>query len=742
MAPAQSDLKGKGKEILPSPPQGLRRNAAGVQLLSPTLHRQLFPGQRLQTPPNQLIQLSKEHLAANGLDAADAARLEEINFDMPPLRGSNIREHFHAIGKQEAEPYLSMAHDFASVDLPPMPESWCTEWSGWTKYHSDGRIEAVDDLGDEEVVSFDVEVLYKLSPYPVIATAATPNAWYSWLCPTIFGKPPEEPLPAKPKWDKALDDRLPHTLVPMFKHQKPSMVIGHNVGYDRARIKDEYTLKPTATRFLDTLSLHVATRGITSVQRPTWIKHRKDKKQRAAEEQGIKEATIQLLRDLNPEYAEILDEMEIQAEREPTSNDDPDSASLGSTWEDVTSVNSLKDVAALHCGYAVDKTVRERFGDDDIKHASQLLSELEELIQYCADDVKVTHDVFKKVFPLFIESCPHPASFAGALSMGSAILPVDQQWNEYIKAAEETYRKMEKEVAKSLRSLAEKLRLEGPRDDDPWTSQLDWTEKKARWPDTGPDAPAAAVDAVSNARAIVNPDRTPELQTHDAPERPVSPAESLPIMKVEPAEPKIDWSERFAPPKLAAGKGIDQRDIPHLLRMTFKGFPVVYRENGGWCFQVPVGETGQFEKAHGAPVSGDDNSALFSLTTTGKKSKQRLTGPGIKPLIKNGLTSPYLELLESASQGDLGTILEAVPALVENLRTLPEDDHDVEQLSRGAISGESRQVLKAILMRQHRPNGVRQRRDHHHLPLLSIRKRVLSVHGPLGIVILPNRHRT
>jgi len=75
---------------------------------------------------------------------------------------------------------------------------------------------------------------------------------------------------------------------------KEKLVIGHNVSYDRARIKEQYFLKvqsfyfnPTnngvwrlksifhfyhytqasKTRFMDTMSLHIAVSGITSYQR-------------------------------------------------------------------------------------------------------------------------------------------------------------------------------------------------------------------------------------------------------------------------------------------------------------------------------------------------------------------------------------------------------------------------------------------------------------------------------------------
>ena len=109
---------------------------------------------------------------------------------MPPLQGRDLREHFYQVGTHMADPYYSMAEELLHAELPPMPEQWELSQPGWTKYYLDGTYHPVKDLGDEKVVSFDVETLWKLSQYPVMATAVTPNGWYSWLSPTIFDTPP------------------------------------------------------------------------------------------------------------------------------------------------------------------------------------------------------------------------------------------------------------------------------------------------------------------------------------------------------------------------------------------------------------------------------------------------------------------------------------------------------------------------------------------------------------------------
>ena len=53
-------------------------------------------------------------------------------------------------------------------------------------------------------------------------------------------------------------------------------------------------------------------------------------------------------------------------------------------------------------------------------------------MQYCAEDVFYTHEVLQTVLPLFLNRCPHPVTLAGMLEMGSAYLPVNDSWEEFI----------------------------------------------------------------------------------------------------------------------------------------------------------------------------------------------------------------------------------------------------------------------------------------------------------------------
>jgi DNA polymerase gamma 1 len=608
---------------------GLRRNAVGVQLLSPSLHAQLFPGPPLPKSPASLLKISEDHLEKHGLKPEGAAVLDELSFDMPPLEGSNIRDHFHALGSQTAEPYLSMAHEFANAELPPKPTAWEMERSGWTKYSLDGSMEAVDDLGEESIVSFDVETLYKLSPYPVMATAVTPNGWYSWLSPSLFETAPTETPIAQLPWETVTPPHYPRHLIPLFPpgSELPRLVIGHNVGYDRARVLEEYDLTRTSTRWLDTLSFHVATRGITSVQRPAWLKHRKIKKEKLDQESQA----IEYLR----EQAELQGDIKML---DSLADSAADVEAMQKRWEDVTAMNSLAEVASLHCGYPVDKSIRSRFADESITHASQLRPELHDLLSYCGSDVKITHDVYTKVLPLFVDSCPHPASFAGVLAMGSSFLPVNESWQEYLEAAETKYREMDQGVKTALRILAEKVRKAGKQEGDAWSEQLDWKEKNARWPD--------------------NFDPTGESSTPN----------NEPIAAVEPTTTSTTPSEtNTGMPAWLAPFAADHKEllsnrslrniVPLLLRMTYKSHPVAYLSEHMWCFYVPHSQISSYVDAHGPPVelsSRDiklepllEDHAFFRLGGPNDAKRSKLVGASMKGLVTKGVlrSEGYQDLL-------------------------------------------------------------------------------------------------
>ena len=87
--------------------------------------------------------------------------------------------------------------------------------------------------------------------YPVMAAALSDEAWYTWISPNLF-----DPKPAGA-------DLTPSDMIPVETGgDSHRLIIGHNVSYDRARCSEQYRRAPASkTRFLDTMSMHIAVSG-------------------------------------------------------------------------------------------------------------------------------------------------------------------------------------------------------------------------------------------------------------------------------------------------------------------------------------------------------------------------------------------------------------------------------------------------------------------------------------------------
>ncbi|POR38703.1 DNA polymerase gamma, mitochondrial [Tolypocladium paradoxum] len=493
-----------------------RFNEIGVQQLSSHVFNQIFPD-GCKPPPQELVQLSKDHLRRHDLLGKNTDDSEPIAFDLPQLQGRTLDEHFYKLGADCAQPYLTYAKQFVRANVPPKPRKWIRR-SGWTKYYPDGRTEQVD-APDENMLCFDTEAMWKESPFSVMACAASPTAWYAWLSPWLLGE--------------TTNDRQ---LIPLGNPTKDRIIVGHNVGYDRARILEEYDIKQSRNAYIDTMSLHVAINGMCSQQRPTWMKHKKNRE--------LRERVATQTPD--HELAQLLSNRNMQEEEE--------------LWVERSSVNSLRDVAKFHLDVSIDKAVRDDFGELD---REGVLAKLDVLMDYCAADVSITHRVYQIAFPNFLDVCPHPVSFAALRHLSSVILPVNKSWDAYIANAEATYHKLSDAVRERLIGLAEKA-LEIKDDpekwkNDPWMKQLDWSGQEIRM--------------VKGKRK-------------NDPPRPAA-RQKKPGM---PQWYKDLFSKNDAPISIT----VRTRIAPLLLKMSWEGNPLFWSDKYGWVFRVPKAETASY----------------------------------------------------------------------------------------------------------------------------------------------------
>lgn len=533
-----------------------RVNPIGIQMLSSDLHRQVF-GESSTTTDLLNVERSVNHLKEHQLWGHKTSVVPDVSFQLPKLLGSDLDEHFMNLGERYAGDYRVTAERLAASQLPPVPRKWSFS-PGWTKYSENGDVVEVECPQDVGLV-FDVEVCVKEGHFPTLATAASEDAWYSWCSSQLTRE--------QFKWREKV--RL-SDLIPLEKHipsrSVPRIIVGHNVGFDRSFVKEQYFIQGSRLRFLDTLSLHVCVSGLTGLQRALSIASKSPK---AAKNQGPP-----------PEM-----------------------------WLDISSLNNLADVYGLYSGgKSLKKESREIFVTGTL---SDIAANFQELMAYCANDVLATHEVLGKLLPLYFERFPHPISFAGMLEMATAYLPVNQNWERYLRDADAVYEDMQQELKQTLSRIANatcRLLNNDAYKKDPWLWDLDWSVQNMRVKKSLPKLnPKHATAGTGSACQEDVPNSKQTQESGEEPDREKQLASEVkdildtvkllyktqPFLAGYPAwyrdfctkPPEDCQDEEWEPgPHLVSTQ---MRSVPKLLRLVWDGFPLHYDENHGWGYLVP-----------------------------------------------------------------------------------------------------------------------------------------------------------
>uniref|UniRef100_A0A3Q4GIG5 DNA polymerase subunit gamma-1 n=1 Tax=Neolamprologus brichardi TaxID=32507 RepID=A0A3Q4GIG5_NEOBR len=552
-----------------------RLNPLNIQMLSKGLHEQIFRGLEPEYR-EEAVQRSIRHLQKHQLWGKDTSLLPDVDLKLPKMYGNDIDEHFCHLAQTQSLPYLEAATKLKLAELPPMPQEWSWE-VGWTRYGPTGESQKVD-FPDESALVFDVEVCTTEGQCPTLAVAVSPTNWYSWCSKRLI----EE----RYSWSYhlTLADLIPLE-TPFNSARAPGgkwkerLIVGHNVSFDRAHIKEQYLLKGSKVRFMDTMSLHMAISGLTGFQRTLWMASKLGKKR------GLQEVKEHIKKAGKKHEGPMIGSWD---------------------WVNISSINNLADVHALYVGGPpLQKEARETFVKGSM---TDVRNNFQELMQYCALDVKATHEVFTEQLPLFMERCPHPVTLAGMLEMGVSYLPVNQNWGRYLEDSQDVYEELQREMKKSLMIVADDAcqLLENDRyKEDPWLWDLDWDvqefkqkkvaaskkkgSKKADnkqiatplpdWEeDPGPpseeemDGPRPSRLAVENLKETVN--RLPKRRQH-------LPAHPGWYRKLCEKMSDDSWSPG------ASLISLQMRLTPKLMGLTWDGFPLHYTEKHGWGYLVP-----------------------------------------------------------------------------------------------------------------------------------------------------------
>ena len=233
----------------------IRMSPLNIQMISKSLHEQIFGEERPIS--DDKIHLCKQHLESHGLGGNPGSVLPNVNILLPPLLGANIDDHFRMIAENQSRDYLKLAVKLAESTIPLMPRRWKFE-PGWTKYV--GKETYKVDCPDDDALILDVEVCVSESPQPVLATAVSDKCWYSWVSKRLASSEDFRRIPGS-KWVTSnkyfspnvqqrleLENLIPletgeGSLGPISGSWQQRLVVGHNVSYDRARVKEQYLIK-------------------------------------------------------------------------------------------------------------------------------------------------------------------------------------------------------------------------------------------------------------------------------------------------------------------------------------------------------------------------------------------------------------------------------------------------------------------------------------------------------------------
>ncbi|KAG0026140.1 DNA-directed DNA polymerase gamma mip1 [Podila clonocystis] len=519
-------------ETQPSP---LRKNKVDVQMLHEDLHKVVFPksttllvAQQQREPTADMVKIATSHLAKQGLWGKEAILAPNTAFPLPPLRGNTIEDHFYNLGVHDSAAYQNLAITFAQTPVHPPPRSWAMT-PGWTRYNKDGTTTSVP-YPQEKMLTFDVETVPALSKYPVMACAMSSEAWYGWVSPWLT-----EPHTADGRQN---DQHLMPFGSSKSAQGQEKILVGHNVGYDRARVLEEYNMSQNGIRYLDTMSLHIAGSGLCTQQRPSWLKYSK--------------------------AIEREDEEYVHAMKDTTGK-----------YFDVSAVNSLLQVSKFHCGIEMDKAPRNILMEaTDI---GLIQEHFQDLMIYCGQDVVATHAVYQKTLPKYMATCPHPVSFAGILQMGSSFLTVNEGWVNYLNRCNRAYQDMSQNVESKLLLLAENALKNFEADptyyaSDPWLSQLNWTVPKRTWNEGTPLRNGTGYRKGQEPRWMCK----------------------AKILPTKPQWYRDLWDGTDQRVKISTR----QRVSPLLLRLQWNGYPLFYSSLHGWTFRVPMSDSTFTTKAH------------------------------------------------------------------------------------------------------------------------------------------------
>ncbi|CAF1247175.1 unnamed protein product, partial [Didymodactylos carnosus] len=417
------------------------------------------------------------------------------------------------------------------------------------------------------------------------------------------------------KHDVELDDLIP--LEPENNIDQVKLVIGHHVAFDRTFIKQQYQLMGSAMRFLDTMSLHIMCSGFTHTQRSQYQAFEKlsslidnDHDGDIDREQQLLDIMLQVSKEKQMKYRNKI-------EKEPNLQ-----------WKSESGLNNLVAVHKLYCKpeKPLNKDMQKIFIEgtiDDVRENFQ------KLMTYCGNDVKATCEVIKILYPMFVERFDHPVTLSGMLEMSTMFLPINQNWNHFIREADVTFENIESDMQHILMQIANetcKYAMKDAYRSDPWLWDLDWSTQNIRFSKSktkkktksSSNSDAQISTSLGHEQSIFKGAENcwPTKITNNSDDSEIRISANvqrildthLTLLKIQPHMPGYPAWYRDLCAKMPKVSDLNQNDVeidenvwqpgpqsistklrvvPKLLKLTWQGYPVHYNSKHGWGYLVP-----------------------------------------------------------------------------------------------------------------------------------------------------------
>ncbi|CAL2033758.1 unnamed protein product [Caenorhabditis brenneri] len=387
-----------------------------IETVCPRIHNYLFP--RVSAP--------------------STSSTSEYTGELPALVADNVEDHFRILAEQQTGAYRKLLEEACEFDIQRAKkvleeidthQLWQYK-TGWTIYPFDNLHDSVRpiDAPEDPILFFDIELVVLDGTLPTLAIALGKNAWYGWCSDRLINETEVPDIPTK------------EHLIPIGDIEEEKVIIGHNVGFDRARCREAFQKENGCRiRFMDTMSMSIPMYGMADHQQALYETYDTDRED-----------------DLHGEWY--------------------------NSWKERVSKNSLIAVhnhlysqEAMQNNEAQKLKQRASFVKDPIE---KIREQFQSLMTYCARDNILCAEIYFKLWPEFVRRFPHPATLSGMLNMGNVYLPINSYWKMFYERNVQICEEKKTEATRKIVEAARILSSQGGREEEEMEEREDVKESE------------------------------------------------------------------------------------------------------------------------------------------------------------------------------------------------------------------------------------------------------------------------